>query len=64
MQLRIYRTTHNNQKFECAAHTKSEARKTFRKMTAKRVGKNERGGFVYAIKSKLGSKVRLTKSDD
>ncbi len=64
MQLRQYRTTKDGPSFECAAHTKSEARQTFKRMIAKRVGTNAQGGGVFSVKSRLRSKVRLTKTEE
>lgn len=61
MQYREYRTTQDGQTIECRARTKSEARQTFKQMTATQVGANKLGGKIFAVKSRLRSKVRLTK---
>jgi hypothetical protein len=62
MQYRDYRTTWNGQTFECRARTKSEARQIFKQMTAVQVGSNKLGGKIFAVSSRLRSKVRLTKA--
>lgn len=59
-----YRTTINGQLLTCQASTKSEARGIFRQMTAKRLYPNGQGGWVMAVKSRLRSKVRLTKEQE
>jgi hypothetical protein len=64
MQKRFYRTIFENQLFECQAYTKSEARQIFKKMTAKRIGTTPTGGRIFTLKSRLRSKVRLTKVKD
>jgi hypothetical protein len=63
MQYRDYRTTWNGQKLECRARTKSEARQIFKQMTGRPVGINSQGGRIFAVKSRLRSKVRLTKAE-
>jgi hypothetical protein len=61
MQYREYRTTWNGQRFDCRARTKSEARQIFKQMTAVQVGANKLGGKIFAVSSRLRSKVRLSK---
>lgn len=63
MQYHEYRTTWNGQRFDCRARTKSEARQIFKQMTATQVGVNSQGGRILAVKSRLRSKVRLTKAE-